>query len=131
MPQHKKSQKLLFPERLQELMARDDLTQRQLADAIGVSQSAISQYLNGSRGAPGVEEAIALAGHFGVTVDWILGVDPSSLVRPADPDSEARAMRDAELEQVAKTLQEQALKLQNLLSTAKKRPVRGRRSTSS
>lgn len=101
-------------------MARDDLTQRQLAEATGMSQSAISQYLSGTRAAPGVEEAIAIAIHFKVTVDWLLGVDPSTLVRPADPDSDLRAKRDAELEQVAKTLEEQAVKLRSLLSTGNK-----------
>ena len=113
-------------------MVRDDLTQRQLAEATGMSQSAISQYLSGMRAAPGVDEAIAIAIHFKVTVDWLLGVDPSTLVRPADPDSELRAKRDAELEQVAKTLEEQAVKLRSLLSTAKKaRLGRARRTSES
>ena len=84
MEQDKKSLKLLFVARLQELMSRDDLTQRQLADAIGISQSAVSQYLSGGRGAPGVEEAVALAHHFGVTVDWLLGVDSSPIAHSAD-----------------------------------------------
>ena len=126
MSQGKISQNLLFGAHLQELMARDDLTQRQLAVAIGISQSAISQYLNGMRAAPGVEEAIALASHFGVTVDWLLGVDSSPLARPAARETEARAKRDAELEQVAKTLEEQAVKLRKLLSIGGKgRPRRG------
>ena len=132
MNQGKISQKLSFCARLQELMDRDGLTQRQLAAAIGISQSAISQYLNGMRAAPGVEEAIALASHFGVTVDWLLGVDALPLARTADPDSEARGRRDAELEQVAKTLEEQIVKLRKLLSAGKKgRPGRGRRTMDS
>ena len=65
-----------------------------------------------------------------MTVDWLLGVAPLDLGRPVDPDSEARIARDAELERIAGILQEQALKLQTLLSTAKKRPMRGRRPAS-
>ena len=120
MSQDEKSQKLSFAARLQELMARDGLTQRQLAAAIGASQSAISQYLSGARTAPRVEEAIALADHFAVTVDWLLGVDPKPLALPADTHSEARAKRDAELEQVANALDEQIAKLRKLLGSGNK-----------
>ena len=113
-------------------MAREDLTQRQLADAVGISQGAISHYLRGTRAAPGVEEAIAIASYFGVTVDWLLGVDQSPAARPADTNTESRAKRDAELEQVAKTLEEQVVKLRKLLSDGKTgRSGRGRRTTDS
>lgn len=107
-------------------MARDNLTQRQLATATGISQSAISQHLNGLRAAPGVEEAIALATYFRVSVDWLLGVDPASLPHPAEPDQASGAKHHADLERIAETLEEQAEKIRQLLSTDK-RELRSRR----
>ena len=116
----------LFGERLRELMTRDDLTQRQLAGSVGMSQGAISHYLRGTRATPGVEEVVALAAYFRVSVDWLLGVDPASLPRPADPDQASRAKDQADLEQIAKTLEEQAGKIRQLLSTNRREPRRRR-----
>jgi len=132
MSQDKIIRESFFGARLRELMARDRLTQRQLADAVGISQGAVSHYLRGTRAAPGVEEAIALARHFKVTLDWLLGMDPSALVHSADPDSESRAKRDSEIEQVAKLLEECVVKLRkHLLVGETGRPGRGRRKTDS
>lgn len=57
-------------ERLIALRVREDLTQDQLADKVGLTQSMIARIEAGKR-EPGKQYKIALAVLFSVTVEWL------------------------------------------------------------
>lgn len=61
-----------FSNRLKELRTGRGMSQEQLAERIDVSRQVITKWENGS-GAPKIENLIALAKFFGITVDSLLG----------------------------------------------------------
>ena len=61
-----------FYERIRELRIEKGLSQTELANATGLSQSAITLWENGQR-SPGAEAIIILSRFFGVTTDYLLG----------------------------------------------------------
>lgn len=61
-----------FSERLKELRVERSLTQRQLAQAVGLSQTAITQWENKLR-EPSASVIITLSRFFNVTTDYLLG----------------------------------------------------------
>lgn len=63
-----------FGERLRELRKQKNLTQRQLADLIGVKNSIISFYEVGDR-IPSPEVIIKLASALHVSADYLLGIE--------------------------------------------------------
>lgn len=58
-----------------ELLARDDTTQKDLAASLGIPGQILSNKLNGLRPFT-KKDLIALADHFHVSVDYLLGRDP-------------------------------------------------------
>ena len=66
---------LTFGERLEDLIKLNKTTATALAKDTGLSQSAISDYLNKGR-APDCATVYALARHFSVSADYLLGIDP-------------------------------------------------------
>lgn len=64
--------KVIFPERLSYLMKIEKLSQSELARKIGISQSAICNWLNGKK-EPSIESLWKLADYFDVTVDYLIG----------------------------------------------------------
>lgn len=66
---------LSFGERLGDLIANNKTTATALAKDTGLSQSAISDYLNKER-APDCATVYALARHFSVSADYLLGIEP-------------------------------------------------------
>ena len=64
---------LNFGANLKRLRRERDMTQEELADALGLSVQAISRYET-SAAYPDIEMLPVIAGYFGVTVDYILGV---------------------------------------------------------
>lgn len=58
--------------KLREIRKRAGLTMKELADRIGCSESAISQYETGKR-QPDYETLLKISDYFGVSVDDILG----------------------------------------------------------
>lgn len=66
---------LSFGERLEDLIKLNKTTASALAKDTGLSQSAISDYLNKDR-APDCATVYALARHFSVSADYLLGIDP-------------------------------------------------------
>lgn len=66
---------LSFGERLGDLIANNKTTATALAKDTGLSQSAISDYLNKER-APDCATVYALARHFSVSADYLLGLEP-------------------------------------------------------
>ena len=64
----------IFAERLRELRMEKELSQRELAEATGLTQSAINLWENAQRIPNGVAIA-TLASVFGVAADYVLGLD--------------------------------------------------------
>lgn len=82
--------------RIRELRKAHSLSQSQLAAALGLHQTAVSQWETG-RTEPDIESARKMAAYFGVTIDHLMGVENS----PTELDEVylnlARAARDREL----------------------------------
>jgi transcriptional regulator with XRE-family HTH domain len=64
--------------RLRKLRVTQGLTQTALAESLGVTQSAWTQYETGARKIS-IEVAGTVVARFGVTLDWIYMGDPSGL----------------------------------------------------
>lgn len=64
----------IFAERLRELRMEKELSQRELAEATGLTQSAINLWENAQRIPNGVAIA-TLARFFGVSADYLLGLE--------------------------------------------------------
>lgn len=76
-------------ERLKDLRTKKHLTQSQLADALGVSKQAISQYENGIRTPKDYEQ---IADFFNVNLDYLLGRENKS-VYYLDPETAEAAQQ--------------------------------------
>ena len=61
-----------FNEKLQKLRTNEDLTQEELAEKLYVSRAAISKWESG-RGYPSIDSLKAIAKHFHVTIDELIG----------------------------------------------------------
>lgn len=61
-------------ERLQDLLKEKKMTQAQLADALGLSESTINRYINGQTEKISTETIIAMAKLFNVSTDFLLGL---------------------------------------------------------
>ena len=70
---------MCFPKRLKELRLRNGLTQNDLANAIEVGRTTISEYESGKI-VPKQEGLLRIANHFNVSVDYLTGVsdDPAT-----------------------------------------------------
>lgn len=62
----------MLAERLKEIRTAKKARQSDVANAIGVTPHAISQYENGTR-LPSLDVLVILADYYGVTTDWLLG----------------------------------------------------------
>lgn len=97
-------------------MERSGISQPQLAAATGLSQAGISNYLRGVRSLPRAEELYALAQHFGVTMEWLLGAaDTSDATGTSAVPSASTAVEPDEVLQVADRIQEQIVRLRQLV----------------
>lgn len=65
--------------RLKDLRKKHNLTQQQVADRVWVSKSMVSSYELGTR-SPSYEVLIKLSRLFGVTTDYLLGVDKAKTI---------------------------------------------------
>jgi transcriptional regulator with XRE-family HTH domain len=65
----------IFAARLSVLCQERGETQTALAKATGCSQQALSSFMAGSH-VPGGAAIVAIAKHFGVSADWLLGLSP-------------------------------------------------------
>ena len=63
-----------FSERLKELRTDKNLSQRTLANDTGFSQPAIARWESGLQ-IPNIDVAIVMAQYFGVTTDYLLGLE--------------------------------------------------------
>lgn len=80
--------------RLKELRRAKKVRQSEVAEAINCSQAVYSRYENGER-TPSPDTIKALANFFGVTVDYLLGVDtPASVTLAPDTSGSMQATPD-------------------------------------
>lgn len=63
---------ILIAQRIKDLMKSEKLTQMQLARALGVGQSSISDWIN-AKSEPSIENLWKLADFFDVSVDYLIG----------------------------------------------------------
>ena len=61
-----------FAERLQELRRERHVTQKNMAEFLGIQMRSYQSYEGGDR-RPDYEKLVALADYFGVTTDYLLG----------------------------------------------------------
>lgn len=61
-----------FPQRMKELRIKHQLTQKEAAKALGIGQTTIANYENGTR-VPDLEKTAEIAELFGVSVDYLIG----------------------------------------------------------
>ena len=71
---------MCFPKRLKELRLEAGLTQKDLANAIEVGRTTISEYESGKI-VPKQEGLLKLANHFNVSVDYLTGVSNERATR--------------------------------------------------
>lgn len=78
-----------FSARVQSLMTENSISQKELADSIHLTPSALNRYLRGNR-TPGLELLLQLADYFQVSVSYLLGeTEERHLVPPLLPDEKA------------------------------------------
>ena len=65
---------MIFSERLKTLRKEKKLTQKELAEQIGISQKSYSHWETG-KNEPSLENLIKLADLFEVSLDWLFGRD--------------------------------------------------------
>lgn len=65
--------KNLFPSRLKELLAFENITQKDFAEKIGVSPSCVCFWLKGER-QPTAENLFLIAKAFNISSDYLLGL---------------------------------------------------------
>lgn len=63
-----------FPEKLKSIRISKNLTQKQLAEAAGITAATLSAYENGIK-VPVLTTAAEIARKCGVTLDWLCGID--------------------------------------------------------
>lgn len=61
-----------FIERIKDLMNEERISQAELARSVGISQSAVCNWLNGKK-EPSIDSLWRLADFFDVSVDYIIG----------------------------------------------------------
>ena len=67
--------------RIKDIREDRDLTQREVADFLHIKQNTYSQYENGQRQIP-LSALIALAGYYGTSTDYLLGLTDIRLPYP-------------------------------------------------
>lgn len=72
-----------FSDMLKTLRKNRGYTQKNLADILNVSQNAIYNWENGKR-QPSIEMLEKIAEHFGVTVDYLIGITPEEFDAACD-----------------------------------------------
>lgn len=64
--------RILIAQHIKELMKSEKLTQTEFANAIGVGQSSVSDWLN-SKSEPNVENLWKICDYFDISLDYLVG----------------------------------------------------------
>lgn len=75
--------KMILEENLRALRGKENITQEQLAEVLGVSPQAVSRWENGAA-FPDISLLPVIAGYFNVTTDYLLGVDTAHKQKEID-----------------------------------------------
>lgn len=67
----KKNKDTCFPQVLRELLEKERMTQKKLADYLGVNRQSVSLYCSG-KSFPDIEQLIKIAEYFNVSIDFLL-----------------------------------------------------------
>lgn len=97
-----------FTQRLEALLERDGITKVELGTALKRDNSTVGKWAKGTR-EPGLNDLAAIARHFKVSIDWLLG-----LVDPGFDHASMRARLDLKQEKatIAAALRGHAERLQ-------------------
>ena len=87
-----------FGEILKSLRKREGLTQSELGRHVGLSKAVVSKYETGI-GYPNFETLICIAKYFGVTTDYLLGVETTNVL-------DVSGLTESQLEAVHRTVNE-------------------------
>lgn len=90
-----------FGEKLKELRTNSGLTQKQLAERVGITKSVISFYEQRER-TPSPDILIKLAAVFHCSTDYLLGVEKSKTIDISGLDSEDEKVVRLMIEQLRK-----------------------------
>lgn len=80
----------MIGERIKELRKENNLTQKQLADAIGIDRSSIGKYETGTP--PSSDVLLRIAEYFGVSVDYLYGRVTRNIEAENDDERELLVM---------------------------------------
>lgn len=97
-----------FPDRLKRLIEDRNLYQRDVANDLGLSDTAVSQYVTGKR-QPDFETVVKIAGYFDVTIDYLLGVTN-------DPKKSRGTSLPADWEETIRNLRKEGISAQDIES---------------
>lgn len=97
-----------FGQRLRILRTASSMTQNELADRIGATKQAISQYEHGKR-TPDLDTLLFLCDLFGVTADYILGRTPYDFLSTQTPDEKEILLAYRQSDDLRKELTKMAL----------------------
>jgi transcriptional regulator with XRE-family HTH domain len=87
-----------FSKKIKMLREDEGISQAELAEIIGTSKSSINMYERGER-EPGLDTVKALADHFGVSADYLLGKEDKTKVKTAKKKSRGyEGLSDEEVE---------------------------------
>jgi transcriptional regulator with XRE-family HTH domain len=111
-----------FAERVKFLMHAKGITQSQLSKACGITQSLISDYLNG-KVEPSFKNARKMAGYFNVSLDWLAGLEKETPFRIAEKAAPYNAGTVQELLECYNQMKPEQKKL--LLNMAKALAAKG------
>lgn len=87
-----------FNEILKNLRKTNGLTQKELGEHVGLSKAVVSKYENGM-GYPTFDTLIRIAKYFGVTTDYLLGVEKEKTI-------DVSSLTDGQIEAIQRTISE-------------------------
>ena len=82
----------MFAEKIFELRKKKGITQREVADAVGITAASISAYEKGTK-IPPLDTAIAVAKYFGVSLDYLCGLQDGDSIKGQNELTRADVLR--------------------------------------
>lgn len=82
----------MFSEKIFELRKKRGITQREVAEAVGITAASISAYEKGAK-IPPLDTAIAVAKYFGVSLDYLCGLQDGDTIKGQNDLTRADVLR--------------------------------------
>ena len=82
----------MFSKKIFELRKKKGITQREVADAVGITAASISAYEKGTK-IPPLDTAIAVAKYFGVSLDYLCGLQDGDSIKGQNELTRADVLR--------------------------------------